>query len=86
MSLATQFRREARVALSRRAQPVWFRVLKWVLILAGGAMLWGTRYFWPVLGAALALSLTLHAVWRWKTRGWTRPWGGWDDVDTAGRP
>ena len=83
MSAGTMLRREVRVALSKRAQPVWFRILKWIVILVVGVKLWRTTYFWPVFGAALALSLTLHAVWRWKTRGWTRPWGSWNDVETA---
>ena len=34
---------------------------------------------------ALVFSLALHFFWRWKTKGWTQPWGGWDDVDTANR-
>jgi hypothetical protein len=41
-------KREMRVAFSRKAQPIWFRVVKW------------------------------------KTKGWTQPWGGWNDLD-AGR-
>ena len=84
MSLGRTMKREVRVALSRRAQPVWFRVLKWVIALAAGFLLWPTPYFWPSLIGALALSLTLHLVWRWKTKAWTEPWGGWNDVE-AGR-
>jgi hypothetical protein len=76
-------RREVRVALSRRAQPVWFRILKWVILIVVGVMLWRTRYFWFCLLGALVLSLTLHFMWRWKTKGWTQPWGGWDDVETG---
>jgi len=37
------------------------------------------------MAGALAVALTLHFVWRWKTGGWRRPWGGWDDVETANR-
>jgi hypothetical protein len=40
-------------------------------------------YFWWWIGGALALSLTLHFIWRWKTKGWTQPWMGWDDVDAG---
>jgi hypothetical protein len=76
-------RREVRVALSRRAQPIWFRILKWVILIVVGVMLWRTPYFWFCLLGALVLSLTLHFTWRWKTKGWTQPWGGWDDVETA---
>jgi hypothetical protein len=40
----------------------------------------GTRWFrvWA-LGGVLA-GLTLHFIYRWKTRGWTEPWGGWADI------
>ena len=77
-------KREARVALSRKAQPVWFRVVKWIVILAVGYALWGGPYFWPVALGSFALALTLHFIWRWKTKGWTEPWGGWDDVEAGG--
>ena len=83
MPAGKTLKREVRVALSRRAQPVWFRVLKWIIALGVGVMLWRTPYFWPVILGALVLSLTLHFIWRWKTKGWTQPWGGWNDMDTA---
>ncbi len=77
--------REVRVALSKRAQPIWFRVLKWVVFLAVSAILWNTGYLgWGLIGA-LILSLTVHFVWRWQTKGWTQPWGGWNDVEAAQR-
>ena len=78
-------RREMRVALSRKAQPVWFRVLKWIAIIAFVIYFWASPHFWLYLAIALAFSLALHFFWRWKTKGWTQPWGGWDDVDTANR-
>ena len=85
MTVAETLRREKRVALSLKAQPVWFRVAKWIVLLGVGALLWGRPYFWYVIVGALLLGVGLHLVWRWKTRGWTRPWGGWDDVETANR-
>ncbi len=71
---------ELRVAFSRDTQPVWFRIAKWVIFVAVSKRLHGTRWFrvW-ILGGVLA-GLTLHFVYRWKTRGWTEPWGGWDDI------
>jgi hypothetical protein len=84
MSFRRTLKREVRVALSRRAQPVWFRVLKWVAILAIVVLFRRTPYLWLWILGAVALGLSLHLVWRWKTRGWTRPWGGWDDTETAG--
>jgi hypothetical protein len=83
VSAGKTLRREWRVAVSRRAQPVWFRVLKWVVLIAVSVLLWRGSYFWFWIAGAVVLSVTVHALWRWKTRGWTQPWGGWDDVETA---
>jgi hypothetical protein len=78
-------KREVRVALSRRAQPVWFRVLKWAIIITLLVLFRRNPNFWLWVGGAFVVSLTLHFIWRWKTKGWTQPWGGWDDVETAGK-
>jgi hypothetical protein len=76
-------RREMRVALSLKAQPVWFRVLKWSIVLPLVVWLWPTRWFWPAMLTMLVAGLTLHFFFRWKTAGWSRPWAGWDDVKSA---
>jgi len=78
-------RRELRVAFSLKTQPLWFRLFKWAVIVAGIALLWGTPYVWWFLAVGLALGLSMHAVYRWKTHAWTRPWGGWDAVELADR-
>ena len=85
MSLKQEVSRELRVAFSRKAQPLWFRVTKWLVIIAVTALLWRSPVFWWVLISALIAALILHGVWRWKTHGWTRPWSGWNDIDTARR-
>ena len=76
MSVRGALMLEVRVALSRKAQPIWFRVLKWTVLLAVGAFLWRGSHFWWWICGALGLGLTLHLVWRWKTKRWTRAWGG----------
>ena len=75
---------EFRIAFSKHAQPVWFRVTKWIIFLALGALFWRRPLFWWCVLAAAWLGLILHLFYRWKTRAWTQPWGGWDDLD-AGR-
>lgn len=85
MSLQRTVQREVRVALSKKAQPVRFRLLKWAVILTALALLWRSPYFWRIVLTTFTLSLTLHFIWRWKTKGWTQPWGGWNDIDTAGK-
>jgi hypothetical protein len=81
MRLPTTLKREARVAFSRKAQPAWFRLTKWIVIVTLGIRFWHSRYFWWGLLGAMIIGLALHAIWRWKTNGWTKPWGGWNDVD-----
>jgi len=85
MTALETVKREIRVATSRRAQPVWFRIVKWAVAIGLSAMLWRTPYFFWWIFGALGLSLTVHFFWRWKTRGWTRPWGGWDDLEASGK-
>jgi hypothetical protein len=85
MSARQLLKRELRVAFSRRAQPVWFRLVKWVVIITLAVRFWRHPQFWSWVLGLLALSLGLHGFWRWKTRSWTRPWGGWDDVETANK-
>lgn len=81
---ATALRRELRVAFSRRAQPVWFRVVKWMCILTGVALFHDRNWFWWTLALLAAAGLALHCLYRWKTKVWTQPWGGWNDLQ-AGR-
>ena len=79
------WKRELDVAFSRKAQPVWFRAAKWVVFIVLGILLWRTRWFWHVFLGAFALGLALHLFWRWKTKGWTQPWGGWHDLEAGKR-
>jgi hypothetical protein len=76
-------RREMRVAFSRHAQPAWFRVVKWACILAGGAMFYDRRWFWCAMAGLAIAGTATHFFYRWKTKTWTRAWGGWDDLAAA---
>ena len=82
MPLAT-LTRELRVAFSRNAQPVWFRITKWVVFVSVTRWLYGTKWFWIWLVGGPVAGLILHLVYRWKTRGWTQPWGGWNDLGAS---
>ena len=77
-------KREFRVACSKRAQPVWFRVTKWSVLLGGAFALSGSPFFWYWVAGLAAIGILVHFVYRWRTAVWTRPWGGWNDLD-AGR-
>jgi hypothetical protein len=76
---------ELRVALSRNAQPVWFRVVKWTLIITAFVSYREAPNFWWWFAGVACLAVGVHLLWRTKTRRWTRPWGGWNDV-AATRP
>ena len=84
MTIGSVLKREARVALSKKAQPVWFRIAKWSVVVVFTLVYWRSIYFWLTMLVLLVVALMLHLVWRWKTKGWTQPWGGWNDLD-AGR-
>jgi hypothetical protein len=82
-ALTTAVRREFRVAFSPRAQPVWFRVLKWTSILVGIVWFHDRSWFWSCLAVLTLAAMLLHLLYRWKTKVWTRPWGGWNDLTAA---
>jgi hypothetical protein len=84
MSAGSAWKREVRVAFSLKAQPVWFRVLKWAVFIVLGALFWRSPLFWYCVLGVFALAVVLHMFWRRKTKGWTQAWGGWDDLE-AGR-
>lgn len=86
--LAHLLKHELRVAFSRHAQPVWFRITKWIIFLGAARWLYRNKEhhpgrFWRWLTGAPLAGLLLHSVYRYKTRGWTQPWGGWNDVASA---
>ena len=77
-------RRELRVAFSPRAQPVWFRVLKWICMLVSVVLFHDRSWFWWCFAVVAVAAMLSHLLYRWKTNVWTRPWGGWNDL-AAGR-
>ena len=83
-ALKTALRRECRVAFSRRAQPVWFRIVKWICILVSVALFHDRRWFWWTFAGLFLVAMLVHLLYRWRTKVWTRAWGGWNDL-AAGR-
>ena len=72
--------RELRVAFSLRAQPWWFRIIKWTIFVAATVRYRQRWWFRYAVSAAMLGGLGLHLFYRWKTHGWRRAWGGWSDV------
>lgn len=75
--------RELRVAFSPRAQPWWFRVIKWTLIIVVTARYRKRWWFGYVMGSVTLGAIALHMFYRWKTQGWRRAWGGWSDLSAV---
>lgn len=77
MSLSKILKRELEVALSRKSQPIWFRILKYVLLGMLVYFLWGKPLLWTLLAILFVLALVLHFWYRYKTKGWTKNYGMW---------
>ena len=70
-------RREFEVAFSKKVQKPVFRIIKYLLIGLMVYFFWDTKTFWWIFGIALILSLALHFIARYRTKGWTKSWGAW---------
>ena len=77
MSLKKSLKRELEVALSKKSQPAWFRIMKYILLGIVVYLFWGTRYLWIILLVMFVLAMCLHFWYRYKTQGWTRSYGLW---------
>lgn len=76
------FQREKHVAL--HAQPKWFRILKWIVILSALATLvWWKGWVVAIssLLCLMAFGTILHFLLCWKTKGWTESWGPYKKID-----
>jgi hypothetical protein len=77
MALGKIIKRELEVAFSKHSQPIWFRVLKYILL---GAILYffrDTKLLWIILLIMFAFAMLLHFWYRYKTNGWTKSYGLW---------
>ncbi len=76
-------KRELRVVFSKKRSPLPLRIAKWVAILVVALQLYGTKWFWIWIFGLLFAGLATHLMYRQKTQGWKRPWGGWKDVEAS---
>lgn len=77
MSFNKTIKREIEVALSKHSQPVWFRILKYIVLGCIVYFFWGSKLLWIILLVLFAFSLLLHFWYRYKTQGWTKSYGIW---------
>ena len=78
MPFSAKIKREIEVAFSKHAQPAWFRIVKYVVLLTAFYFFWREKLFWLTLLAVFVLGLPLHFWYRYKTKGWTRSYGFWN--------
>ena len=55
MALGKTIKRELEVAFSKHSQPIWFRVLKYILLGVILFFFWGTELLWIILLITLRL-------------------------------
>jgi hypothetical protein len=77
MALNKTIQREIEVAFSKKSQPVWFRIAKYILLACIFYFFWGSKLLWVIIPVTLILSLCLHFWYRYKTNGWRNSYGMW---------
>ncbi|MDQ3437682.1 MAG: hypothetical protein M3491_10230 [Actinomycetota bacterium] len=79
-------RKEWQVMSSRKRSPLPLRLAKWGVFIGVTWRLRGTRWLrvW-IFGLPLA-GVATHLLYRHETWGWTRPWGGWNDLEILNPP
>ena len=79
-------KREFEIVFSKHSQPLWFRITKWVVYLGPAYYLYGSKWFWLWMVGWPIIGLTMHFVYRWKTKEWTKSWRGWDSETGSWKP
>jgi Na+-driven multidrug efflux pump len=77
MALSKTIKRELEVAFSKHSQPIWFRILKYILLAVILFFFWGTNLLWIILLITISFAMLLHFWYRYKTHGWTKSYGLW---------
>ncbi len=77
MSFNKIIKREIEVAFSKHSQPVWFRILKYILLGFILYFFWSSKLLWIILLTLFAFAMLLHFWYRYKTQGWTKSYGLW---------
>ncbi len=77
--------REFKVAFSLKTQPLYFRVAKWLIIMAVVFLLRRVIHPALLLGILTTAGLMLHFYIRFKTDGWKKSYGGWKYDEVFGK-
>jgi hypothetical protein len=77
MAFSKTIKRELEVAFSKHSQPIWFRILKYILLGVILFFFWGSKLLWIILLIVFAFAMLLHFWYRYKTHGWTKSYRLW---------
>ena len=77
MLLNKVIKKELEVAFSKHSQPIWFRLLKYILLGGVLFLFWGSPLLWIVLISLFVIAMLLHFWYRYKTKVWTKSYGMW---------
>jgi hypothetical protein len=77
MSVRKIIQREREVAFAKNAQPVWLKILKYLVLGVVIYLLWGKGVLPFILISLFVIALGVHFWYRYKTKGWTKSFGGW---------
>ena len=77
MSFNKIIKRELQVAFDKHNQSTRVRIIKYVVLVLLIYFLWKSPKFWYGLIAATVILLSVHFFYRWKTKAWTKSFGGW---------
>lgn len=77
MGFSKAVKRELDVAFSKHAQPVWFRIVKYIVLACIAYVFWESHMLWTIFISLFIAGLCLHFWYRYKTHAWTRSYGLW---------
>jgi hypothetical protein len=76
------YQRENQVIV--KGQSVRFRVIKYIIILTLGTLLYlwkGLATVSQVLLVLTIVAICIHFLFRWKSHGWTKSWGPYKKIN-----
>ncbi|HCN82195.1 MAG TPA: hypothetical protein DIT07_01055 [Sphingobacteriaceae bacterium] len=77
MAFRKTVKRAFEIAFSKHAQPLWFRILKYLVLICIAYVFWGRDVLWIIFISLFTVGLCLHFWYRHKTHAWTKSYALW---------
>lgn len=77
MGFSKAVKREFEVAFSKQAQPIWFRIVKYLVLVFIAWVFWESDLLGTIFISLFTAGLCLHFWYRYKTHAWTKSYGLW---------